>query len=135
VAGNTAGKAGAAIFAISAPVTVDRCILALNAGAGSVACGFGTAAPAITCTDIFGNAGGDWTGCIVPQAGVGGNTSTDPGFCDLGSGDVSLRADSPLAAGISGCGMLGAGSVSCAATSAGQSVTAASWGRVKSLYR
>ncbi len=68
---------------------------------------------AFTCSDIFGNAGGDWTGAIAGQLGVDGNLSVDPVFCDAGAGDLSLEENSPLA-DAPGCGLMGAFDVGCA---------------------
>ena len=49
----------------------------------------------ISCSDGFGNAGGDWTGPIAGDLGINGNISGDPLFADSMEGDVHLRFDSP----------------------------------------
>lgn len=68
----------------------------------------GSGAASLACTDLFGNAEGNWTGALLPQLGFGGNVETDPLFCDESAGDYTLRVDSPLtAAGSGGCGAIG----------------------------
>lgn len=65
----------------------------------------------ITCSDIWGNIGGDWTGSIAGQAGLNDNISANPRFCHPHVGDYTLAADSPCAPA-AGCGM-GALGVGC----------------------
>ena len=73
----------------------------------------------------------------APGADAGGNFSADPCYCTdpQAAGDVSLRADSPCAAGnhpgLAGCALIGAGRVACEA----QALVPRSWSAVKRLYR
>jgi hypothetical protein len=60
----------------------------------------------LTCCDIYGNAGGDWVGCIADQAGINGNFSDDPLFCDIAAGDYHLDDSSPCAPANNDCGVL-----------------------------
>ena len=87
----------------------------------------------VSCTDVFGNTGGDWTGCIAPLYGVAGNISADPLFC--GGVDIdeayTLRENSPCASANSPCGQMGKWDVGCPATP----VQAHSWGEIKAMYR
>ncbi len=77
-------------------------------------------------------AGGDWTGCIAGQSGVGGNISAAPLFCNPEVGDFALRADSPCAPEANpSCGLIGAWDVACEVTA----VRPTTWGRVKAAYR
>lgn len=70
--------------------------------------------PEITCTDIYGNEGGDWTGDLAGYLGVNGNISMDPLFCDPEAGVLTLRADSPCAPlHDPECGRIGAWPVGC----------------------
>ncbi len=85
----------------------------------------------VACSDLFGNAGGDWIGCVEDQAGVNGNLSTDPLFCDPIVANYFLRSDSPCAPGQSGCDLIGARPVGCDPTS----IDETSWGRLKASYR
>lgn len=89
----------------------------------------------MACCDVFGNAGGDWVGCIASQLDVVGNFSQDPVFCDRASDDLALKPHSPCAPEHSGgCGLVGALGVDCA-LSADSGVEAQSWGRIKAIYR
>lgn len=49
----------------------------------------------ISCSDIYGNEGGDWTENIAALADINGNIYADPQFCDPASGDYSLNGLSP----------------------------------------
>jgi len=121
------GSALSARFSCSA--ILDACILAFGGGE-AVEVAYGSAV-ALSCSDIHGNAGGDWTGEIAAQLGQDGNIGADPQFCgDEASGNLYLQSDSPCADAISPCGEMGALPVLC-----GMTATAArSWSAVKRLY-
>ena len=102
--------------------------------AGSVgnACG-GSPGPTWTCSDLYGNG----SNAICGTDG-GGNFSADPQFCavDLvGTGNVTIQADSPCAPGNhpdgAGCGVIGAAPVGCGSVSVHKST----WTATKLLYR
>jgi predicted outer membrane repeat protein len=103
---------------------------------------FGTYGPAImnlqgqgcaaSCTDIFGNAGGDWVDCVEGQNGINGNISADPLFCDRAQDDLSLDERSPCAPDNSGaCSLIGAHGVGCGTTA----VNPTTWGHLKSMWQ
>lgn len=132
LSGNTAGECAGGVFWISPdPLVIDRTIIAFSGGGEAVACGIGASVPVLTCSDLYGNAGGDWTGCIVASAGSAGNLSEDPRFC---AGALTLDASSPCAAGAT-CPRIGARDVGCTATGAGAGLETVSWGRLKAGYR
>ncbi len=65
----------------------------------------------IQCSNIFGNTGEDWPDHIADQAGVEGNFSLDPRFCDPAADDLNLEATSPCLPGSAAnpsCGLIGA---------------------------
>jgi hypothetical protein len=73
------------------------------------------AAADLVCSDLYGNAGGDWTGCIADQLGEDGNFSEDPLFCGPDGSDLTVAAVSPCASEGNPCGALvGAWPVGCA---------------------
>lgn len=116
-----------------ASVTADRSILSFSTGGGAVDCTDGGTI-LLTCCDVVGNVGGNWTGCIAGQFGVNGNFTAPPMFCDADGGDFTLHADSPCAAENSPqCGQIGAWPVGC-----GESPTPlleTTWGGIKALFR
>jgi len=67
--------------------------------------------PTLTCSDIYGNAGGDWTGCIENQIDMNGNFSLNPLFCD----NFHISSASPCAPANNACGeLIGALGIGCA---------------------
>jgi len=130
LSGNS-GIEGSGVYCRTSSVTVGNSIISFGVGA-SIEClsPFGVG---VSCTDVFGNSGGDWVGCISGFAGVSGNVSADPLFC--GGGDIweayTLREDSPCTSGNSPCGQMGKWGVGCPATL----VEEATWGSLKALYR
>lgn len=114
--GASSGTAGG-VRCDSGTLDLANTIVAFNnrsAAATAVACVFGATAAA-SCCDIYGNAGGDWTGCLAGLDGAAGNFSLNPLFCDLAGGDYGLHANSMCAAAMNpGCGQIGFTSSTCA---------------------
>lgn len=114
--GNSATTSGAAVQIRTGGVaTIENSILAFSPAGEAVGCTDGGATPYLSCSDVYGNAGGDWAGCIAAQAGRNGNFSADPRFCDLANGNYRLYADSPCAPwhAPGDCGLVGAQPVQC----------------------
>ena len=64
---------------------------------------------AIRCNDVWGPGGNHYVNECADDAGMDGNISTDPLFCDPASGDYRLHPASPCAPDHSGgCGLIGA---------------------------
>jgi len=92
------------------------------------------------CSDLYGNAGGDWIGTFAEQVDLNGNFSANPCFCDPELDDYQLCANSYCLPGHHpwGCDQLvgafgqGCGDCSCDGPVATDSMT---WGSVKSIYR
>ena len=126
---NEASTGRGAIDSGSGTVSLDRVILyGTSPGVGVSGC-----QPwllTVNCVDTFGNADGDWAGCLAGLEGVNGNFSADPLFCDAGVGDFTLHANSPCAPGMTACGLVGALPVGCSATA----IQSISWGRLKSRF-
>jgi predicted outer membrane repeat protein len=152
--GNTAGATGGALHFeyLSTPV-LDNCTLYGNsAPAGSgVWCddnftltnsiiAFGVTGEAVycdgdppypSCSDIYGNPGGNWVGCLAGLDLVDNNLSEDPLFCDAMNGDFTIDVASPCTANNApSCGLIGAWDVECDSP-----VKAESWGAIKAMYR
>jgi len=110
-------------------------IIAFSEEGASVYCnGTGNSAT-LVCCDVYGNAGGDWVGCIGSQYGINGNLDRNPMFCgDANPGfPFTIRSDSPCAAENNPeCGLIGAWPVGCQPPMATERLT---WSSVKALYR
>ena len=130
---NRAGSHGSALVWTSPILTMTRSIIAGGVGGGGPVYCFDKDDAAITCTDIFGNEGGDWVACIAGDAGANGNVSADPLFCDAAADELHLQWGSPcLPANSGGCGLIGAlGFGGCGAIS----TQVESWSRLKARYR
>ncbi|MFH1279973.1 MAG: hypothetical protein ABIK65_16540 [Candidatus Eisenbacteria bacterium] len=114
---------------------IARSIIALGQVGGAIYCdGYATVLD-IGCTDLRGNEGGDWTGCIADQYGVNGNFSADPLFCDPDLGDFTLRSDSPCLPGNhpdgADCGLIGAFVEGCEGSISTEYM---SWGGLKAMF-
>jgi hypothetical protein len=93
---NSATEGGGIYCGAGAAVEVANTIMAFNDGGMAVFCNGGGGCT-LECTDIYGNAGGDWVGVIASQYGLEGNICADPLFCGLPVNDLKLRAESPCA--------------------------------------
>ena len=133
---NNCGRRGSAITIGGGVASIDHTIIAFGGQAGlpdgALHCTDPSANLSVSCSDFFGNEGGDWTGCVAGMESTNGNISADPLFCDIAAGDVSLQADSPCAPANSGeCGLIGALGPWCGPLA----LEPHSWGSIKALYR
>jgi predicted outer membrane repeat protein len=110
-----AADSGSAMTCWGAIPEISNTIAAFNNGGAAFHCDAGApGSPSLSCCNIYGNEGGDWTGCIAGQVFFFGNMSKDPRFCDAPSGDLTLHNTSPCAAANNpGCGQIGAYDVGC----------------------
>lgn len=128
IAFNRAPRGAGMIFGRST-VTVERSIIALNAGVGAECFD-----PPITCDATFdcvcsfGNTGGD--GLFGTRVSC---FSEAPGFCDVYVDDYSLCSSSPCAEPTRPCGLIGALPVGCG--DCDSAVRDERWGSIKALYR
>ena len=105
--GNQSNQHGSGIYLKKASPTIENSILAFGLLSEAVYCDDTLSAPVLICSDVFGNAGGDWVGCLEGQDSQNGNLSLDPLFCDAEFGDLTLDAVSPCL-NAPGCGQIGA---------------------------
>lgn len=111
-------EAGASIFSggigcgSCGDVQIDHTIVAFSTCGSGITCNVPLV---INCSNIYGNAHGDWVGSIAEFWGIDGNFSGDPGFCDPGNGLYTIHASSPCAPeDATGCGLVGAFGIGCA---------------------
>jgi len=94
--GNSADYGGGLACDSSSPV-LRNTIIAFSSTGESIIC-WGNSNPDLSCCDLFGSAGGDWSApCIAGQAAINGNISLDPLFCDAAAGNFRLQVASPCA--------------------------------------
>jgi hypothetical protein len=129
---NRAGNYGAGVASkVGASISIDHSVIAFATLGGGVYCD-GESSVSASCSDVFGNLGGDWVGCIGPQL-TGGNFHVDPLFCDVLGGDFTVAANSVLLAANNPCGVaigaLGQGCASQVTAVAGDLPAAVQLGR------
>ena len=115
---------------------VENTIIAFSVDGNAVTVD-GTSTINLTCTDIYGNEGGDWTGSVAGQAGISGNLSSNPLFCSTETSLLELAAASPCLPAGNSCGVIiGARGMGCAGADVPEAKTLdATWSTIKSLYR
>lgn len=111
--GNSAPYGGNVSSDCGALLQLSNCIVASSTNG----VGFhvdGSSSAILACTDIHGNAGGDWVGAIADLLGEDGNICANPRFCEPAAGDFTLAADSPcLPEANPDCGLIGAHGLGC----------------------
>jgi hypothetical protein len=113
---NSAPLGGGLYFDDFSGADIFNSIIAFSGeGEAIVKRGIGADCGQLSCTNLYGNAGGDWVDCVASQELLRGNLSADPLFCDAPAGNLYLRANSPCAPGNSpaGCGLIGTLPVVC----------------------
>ena len=128
--------ASAVIFCgVNVSPVLDRTLIAFAKTAAAIYCGGGSpGTPTLTCCDIYGNELGDWAYCIAGQAGINGNLSQDPLFCDIPTGDISVEDCSPCLAANNGCGQ-NIGAEWDSGCGCGEATEPTTWGALKALYK
>lgn len=133
--GNRATGGSGFFLRSEAQVQAERILIAFGQG-DAIRC-HETTHIELTCSDIFGNEGGDWvdlgsTACLSDQLQTQGNVSADPKFCAAmpAEGPWDLQSDSPCAPLHSGCGTIGAWDVGCEPVTTKRTT----WGRLKGQY-
>ena len=89
-----------------------NCIVVFGVDDAAVHCAW-TGAVLISACCVFGNAGGDFVGCIEEQGQHLENFSQDPEFCNVDGGDYHLQVGSPCSPDSNYFGLIGALPVGC----------------------
>jgi hypothetical protein len=118
---------------------IENTVIAFNTGSEGISCGEQVVCQ-LSCSDIYGNEDGDWTGPIASQLGLNGNISADPLFCEPDGFlycDPRVEDCSPCLPGYHpdgyDCGrVIGAFGSGCACGTPTEPTT---WGAIKSIYR
>jgi len=93
---NSAAAGGCLVVDPSSVLALENTIIAFTLAGEAIECEVDGQAT-LTCCDLYGNAGGDWIGCVAGLLGVDGNIAEDPLFCDPANLDLRLQATSPCA--------------------------------------
>lgn len=117
VATTVTGNHGPGIrWATDLPCDIERTLVAFNAGP-ALESEPAAAVPVLACSDLYGNAGGDWEGAVAPQLALRDNFSSNPLFCAAGTADLKVASDSPCLPGgqpgLAPCGVVGAVTQGC----------------------
>jgi hypothetical protein len=102
--GNSAQYGGGIKCRQGTRIVLENSIVAYSTNGGGVDADT-LSAINITCTDIYGNTGGDWVGRISDQTGVNGNISLNPLFCDPEQQNLMLASLSPCLPSNNTCGV------------------------------
>jgi hypothetical protein len=113
VANEALGAGGGIHAEDDAQVVLERCLVAHSLAGEAVVCS-GAASVSLACSSVWGNAGGDWVGCLAGQETQAGNVPEDPLLCGVADSLYTIRIpDSPLFAANNSCaediGALGGG--------------------------
>jgi hypothetical protein len=132
ISGNSGPSGSGVLCRAGGSVELERVIVAYGGWSGEAVRCEDTGTATLSCTDLFGNEGGDWVGSIEDQYGSNGNISADPLFCGPGIEDLTLHANSPCAPDSNpDCGLIGAWPVDCSSTP----VERTSWSAIKAMFR
>jgi hypothetical protein len=101
---------GAAMLSVASTPIIMNSIVVHNGVGGSI---IGPAT--LSCTDVWGNDGGDWIDSIADQQNISGNLSADPLFCDTANDQFTLLDTSSCLPANNTCGVqMGAFGAGCA---------------------
>jgi len=115
VTDNSAIDGGGLALLRSPSATIDYSIISFSTQGEAVYCSL-SAGATLACSDVYGNTGGDYVGCIAGQNGVSGNISSNPIFClSMNPTDpYSIHSSSPCAPANNSCAaLMGAHGVGC----------------------
>ena len=94
---NIASRAAGVECDFAGKAVLINTIIAFNASGFAVYCRDSDSTLDLVGCDLYGNALGDWVGCVESQLQGFGNSQQDPQFCDLQARDYHLRRHSPYA--------------------------------------
>ncbi|MFH1845695.1 MAG: FlgD immunoglobulin-like domain containing protein [bacterium] len=115
---------GAGIYTSGSNIAVFNTLIAYNEGLAFKCSPEGLASDIqISCSDLYGNTGGDWTECIESFQALNANLSVPPGFCNPAAKDFTLSAESPCLPENNDCAVLiGAHGAGCSMASAASDI-------------
>lgn len=113
---NSADSGGGVYANSNAVASIENCIITSSIKGGAYSCR-PDSRPTVSCTNIYNNVGGDYTGCIAGWQILVENTSLDPQYCLTTDYDLTLNSTSPCLAANNFCStLIGANDMGCVAT-------------------
>lgn len=129
IVGNDAHLGGGIMTVYYSFPTMQNSIIAFSTDGSGINCYDELGHPTyleISCSDVFENVGGGYTGWIEDQTGIHGNIAADPLFCDLDAGDLTVATTSSCLPDNNECNVvMGAFGEGCTITPAPESTPAA----------
>ncbi|MFH1313964.1 MAG: right-handed parallel beta-helix repeat-containing protein [Candidatus Eisenbacteria bacterium] len=117
--GNSAGLGSGIAAMQTSDLLPENTIISFGTGGGSVYCEpYAGCGISLSCSDVYGNAGGDWIDCIAGQDVLNANFTADPMFCEPDILDFNLESGSPCIDAL-GCGRVGALGEGCGLSAVG----------------
>jgi len=112
---DNSSMSGAGLFLIAGSrPRLENCVISHSDRGEAIYVSEGSSVPSLECCNLYGNVGGDWIDHIESQAGVTGNLSADPLYCNRDLVGLRLQPDSPCAPDNNACGeLIGAGPEGC----------------------
>jgi hypothetical protein len=113
---NYADSGGGIYVNNSALPDIENCIISSSRKGRAIACA-PSLALSVSCTNIFGNFGGDWVGCLLNKQLINGNQAADPLYCQPNAPNLTLKSTSPCLAVNNSCAeLIGANGLGCVIT-------------------
>ncbi len=113
---NSADSGGGIYINNSALPDIENCIISSSKKGRAIAC-TPSLALLVSCTNIFGNVGGDWVSCLLNKQFTNGNLEVDPLYCQPNAPNLTLKSTSPCLAANNSCTtLIGANDLGCVIT-------------------
>ena len=113
---NYADSGGGIYVNNSALPEIENCIISSSKKGRAISC-TPSLPLSVFCTDIFGNVGGDWVGCLLHKQLINGNLAVDPQYCQPNAPNLTLKSTSPCLAVNNSCAeLIGANGLGCVVT-------------------
>lgn len=103
--GHGASHGGGIYAGTNSYPVVTNTIVAFSSSGEGIYGAIGFSGATVSCSDVYGNAGGNYGGSISNQTGLNGNISSDPLFCDVAAENFGLQGISPCMPGNNTCGV------------------------------
>jgi predicted outer membrane repeat protein len=105
---------GGGLYVATSSIGIVASVISFSLSGAGIFVADSSSTPALTCSNIYGNEGGDWIDLLLPQLGADGNFSANPYYCNAAGDEFTLYDISPCADSLSPCStIIGAYPVAC----------------------